>query len=569
MHYCLKIVFTLLLSLLFIHVSLVFSAPQNNRQGVVVSEHPLATAVGLDILKKGGNAVDAATAVGYALGVVFPSCGNIGGGGFMLIRFANGKSTVLNFRETAPSLAKPSLYFDDKGNPLRSSVLGYAGVGIPGTVKGLNTALQKYGTMDLETVMQPAIHLARDGFALSPADAHLLKANEKYFITQPNVAAIFLKNDKPYRAGDRLVQKDLSKTYELIAQQGSDVFYKGKIADEIVKASQQQGGFLRKQDFIDYRVSEVPPLICSYRGYKIITVPPPASGLTLCEMLNITEGYPLAKLGYHTSQSAHYIIEAMRHAYADRGQYIGDPNFTKIPLQRLLSKEYASEIRAQILANKAGHSKMPKLKTNSSNSHETTGYAVADKKGNVVVVVYTINQFFGAKVIAGNTGFFLNNELDDFTLRLGVPNFYGLIQGKVNLIEPDKRPLSGMTPVIVTKNNDFFLALGTPGGSTIPTQTLLGIENVIDYHMNIKDAVYALRFHMQWLPDIVFMEPNAFSPHVIQELQQMGYHLKTGSPFDTLYWGSMVGIHKDPKTHQLSGAAEERESASSPRNISY
>lgn len=586
-----------------------------NQLGVAVSEHPLATKVGMDVLKKGGNAIDAAVAVGYALGVVFPSSGNIGGGGFMLIHLANGKNTVLNFREKAPQNAKPSLYFDKQGKALRSSVLGYSAVGVPGTVLGLNTALKRYGTLPLKTLIQPAIDLACHGFILSKSDANLLKSKSSYFISQPNVAAIFLKDGKLYQAGDRLVQKQLSQTLKLIAQQGSNAFYRGKIADEIVKASKRHGGLIQKKDLINYHVSEVAPLICDYRGYQVITVPPPASGITLCEMLNISSGYPLSRLGYHTAESAHYNIEAMRYAYADRSAFLADPDFVKIPIAKLISKEYAQQIRRQILADKAGQSKTinPSLGAvyNSTrlaknhgfsaircshtqmhatlrfsknhgfwrslanckqplvnNNHETTAYAVADNKGNVVVVVYTINQFYGAKVIAGNTGFFLNNILDDFTLRLGTANFYGLVQGEKNLIAPNKRPLSAMAPVIITKNKDFYFALGTPGGSTIPSQTLLGIENIIDYHMNIKDAVDALRFHMQWLPDLVYIEPNVFDPHVSRRLKQMGYHLKLGSPFDTLYWGSMVGIFKNPENHQLT-AAKEREDHFLKQVISY
>lgn len=546
----------LVLFIFYCNLAYATSFVSETNYGTVVTDQPYATQVGANILNQGGNAIDAAVGVGYALAVVYPCCGNIGGGGFMLIHLANGKNTVINFREQAPLASNPNLYFDNQGKAIHSSTVGYYGVGIPGTVLGLNTALQKYGTWPLKKVMQPAIDLANQGFELNSSDITLLKDGASSFAKQSNVAAIFSKNHSSYQIGDKLIQKNLANTLNIIANQGSQAFYHGIIADKIVAASKQNTGVITKQDLVNYHVEEQQPIKCNYRGYDVLTIPPPGSGVTVCEILNITEGYPLHRMGYHTARATHYILEAMRYAYADRNMYLGDTDFVAVPIAKLISKEYAAQIRQKILPNIAGDSKKIGFTSVDQEKPQTTSYAIADKFGNVVVVTYTLNGFFGAKVIASDTGFFLNNEIDDFTLNTKIPNMFGLIQGKANLIAGRKRPLSSIAPVILLKDQNFFLALGTPGGSTIPTQTVQAIEDIIDYKMNIQQAVNARRFHMQWLPDIVYYQPATFALHEFIKLKIMGYHFQLGSPYHTLYWGSMAGIINDSKTKKLTGAMQ-------------
>ena len=515
--------------------------------GMVVTEQHLATQAGLNILQHGGNAIDAAVAVGYALAVVHPCCGNIGGGGFMLIHLANGTNTVINFRETAPSAISPQLFENKQGRLIASkSRLGYLAVGIPGTVLGLNTALKMYGTLPLTTVMQPAITLANHGFILSQQDSDLLHN----FLSIPDKNTL--------QPGQKFAQKDLAQSLTMISQQGAKSFYQGKIATAIVNASHANGGVITLQDMQNYRIELQTPLVCNYRGYQIITTPPPSSGATICEILNITAGYPLSALRYHSAASIHFIVEAMRYAYADRNTYLGDPDFVSMPLNRLLSPEYAAAIRQQISPWRAGNSMRLKSFINTGEKPQTTSYAVTDQYGNAVVVTYTLNGFFGAKVIAGNTGFFLNNELDDFTLKAGKPNQFGLVQSDANLIAPNKRPLSSIAPVIITQNGKFVLAVATPGGSTIPTQTVEAIENVIDYKMGIAAAIDAPRFHMQWLPDVIYTEPFAFSTLNLIKLGMRGYSIAAGSPYHTLLWGAMVGISYNPVTQLFTGAADDR-----------
>lgn len=546
----------LVLVILFPCTLLADSKPVLATHGMVVTEQQLASQVGLDILKQGGNAVDAAVATGYALAVVDPCCGNIGGGGFMLIHFANGKDVFLNFRERAPLTATSNMYLDSKGEVIpNASVIGYKAVATPGTVLGLDSALQKYGTMSRLQVMMPAIKLALNGFILSPYDVKLLTAKTELFKSQPNVAAIFLKDGKPYQVGDRLVQTDLAETLNSIARLGPDYFYKGYPAQAIVIASHDNGGILSLLDFEKYRVEELTPVHCSYRGYDIISAPPPSSGgVTLCEMLNILDYYPLNTLGYHSPLSAHYIIEAMRRGFYDRNNNLGDPDFVKNPIAILISKQYAANVRRQIHNFKATSSTelismLPKEKEKTNTTH----YSVVDKDGNAVAVTYTIDNFFGAGVIAGRTGFFLNDEMDDFTAKPNAPNKFGLVQGVANAIAPGKRPLSSMTPTIITKDKDLFMVLGSPGGPRIITSVLQTILNVVDYNLNIQEAVNAPRFHQQWLPDWVETEPNIFSSETENTLKLMGYQLK---PIST--WGAVEAIEIDPVTKILYGANDIR-----------
>jgi gamma-glutamyltranspeptidase/glutathione hydrolase len=534
---------------------------------MVVSGHAYATAIGNNILKQGGNAIDAAVAIGYALAVVHPCCGNIGGGGFMTIRFANGKTTFINFRERAPALAKPEHFLDSQGRVLSENLsVGhisgslakpYLAVGVPGTVMGLNTALARYGSLPLSKVIAPAIQLAQEGFILLPSDEDLFKTSEISFREQPNVAQIFLKNNRTYRAGERLIQKNLADTLKAISKGGTEAFYQGEIAAKIAQAAQENGGLITKEDLRHYYVDEVAPLECDYKNYHIITAPPPGSGVTICQALKIVEAYPLRDLGFHSAMGSHYILEALRFSYADRNQFLGDPRFVHNPVDKMLSPQYIQQIRARIKPNKTTPSSFVHFNLEGGN---TTAYVVVDKKGNAVSVTYTLNDYFGAKVIAKDTGFFLNNEMADFTIKPDIANNYGLYQGKPNLIAPHKQPLSSMAPTIITKNNQLFMIIGTPGGSTIASQLIGVILNVIEYNMNIQEAEDMPRFHMQWLPDVVFMERFTFSADTLRILANMGYRFQLGSPYGTLFWGAVAGIVADQSAHLYYGAMDSRRS---------
>lgn len=539
--------------------------PQVSDKVAVVSAHPLATAVGIHILKQGGNAIDAAVAMGYALAVVHPCCGNLGGGGFMLIHLANGKNTVIDFREVAPANINRQLFLDKQGQvDHQLAETSYLAVGVPGTVLGLNTALQKYGTRSLTQIIEPARQLAQQGFILTADDLAILGAEKSIdaFRTQNNVAPIFLKNNQPYQVGDRLVQSQLAHTLELIGQQGSSVFYQGEIAKKIVDASTANQGVLSLNDFKDYRVYEREPLVCYYRGYKVVTAPPPSSGVILCEMLNILNQFPLATFGFHSAASVHYNVEAMRYGFADRNQLLGDPAFVHNPVARLLSLPYAKRIATHIKQNKAGDSNTLIINPTPEGTH-TTHYNVIDQYGNAVAVTYTVNAYFGAKRIAGDTGFFLNDNLDDFTLSLQEKNMFNLQQGANNLIAPKKRPLSAMTPTMVFAGDKLYMILGAAGGPTILTSILEAIENVIDYGMDINAAINQPRFHFQWFPTDVFLEPYALSQDTIKILIDMGYSIHWGSPFNTTYWGQEMAILKDPKTNALYSATDNRRAGGS------
>ena len=528
------------------------------RHGMVVTEQKLATQIGVDILQAGGNAIDAAVAVGYALAVVNPCCGNIGGGGFMTLHLAHGKNTFLNFRERAPLAATPDMFLDQHGHAIpQRSTRGYAAVAVPGTVLGMEQALRTYGTMTRQQVMAPAIKLARDGFILGPGDVKLLRQYDHEFQQHPTVAAIFLHNGKSYAVGERLRQPDLAAVLESIAAQGSDVFYQGKIAQALVQASASQGGILTLKDFAQYRVEESAPVTCQYRGHEVIAAPPPSSGgVTLCETLNILEGYPLAALGNHSAQSIHYITEAMRFAFYDRNYRLGDPDFVTNPVRQLTAKSYAATLRRHIKAKQASVSVLdvPRLRE----GMHTTHYSLIDQAGNAVAVTYTLNSFFGAQEIAPHTGFFLNNEMDDFTASTLSPNQFGLMQGANNKIEPGKRPLSAMSPTIILNQRDGkpLLIVGCPGGPRIITATLLTILNVLDFGMTMQQAVDARRFHHQWLPDVIQMESGAFSQAIMRQLSGMGYQFTTVDNY-----GAVEAIYIDPRTHLLYGGSDNRRAA--------
>ena len=515
-------------------------APAKGEHGMVVTAQHLATEVGVDVLKKGGNAVDAAVAVGYALAVVYPNAGNIGGGGFMTVRMKDGRTTFIDFRERAPLAATKTMYLDKDGNPVKGASLdGYLAVGVPGSVAGFEMAREKYGTLSRQDLIAPAVAFAKDGFVLNQGDAASFAASAGRLAKDPAAAAIFLKKDgKPYGIGEKLVQPDLAASLSAISEKGPDAFYKGAIADAIVKASGAKGGILAKGDFEQYAVRELKPVTCSYRGYEIISSPPPSSGgVIICEILNVLEGYPLSYLGAGSAETVHVMVEAMRHAYVDRNSALGDPDFGDNPVSKLLDKGYAKDIRDEIDPFRAGVSKdlMPK---GFGESKETTHYSIIDNDGNAVAVTYTLNGSFGAGVVADGTGILLNNEMDDFTQKPGVPNLYGLVQGEANAIQPKKTPLSSMSPTIVTKDGKPFMVIGSPGGSRIITITLEAIVNVIDHRMDIQQAVDAPRIHHQWLPDTVYVEPFGLSPDTEKLLAGMGYHLDLSDET----WGQAAGI---------------------------
>ena len=538
--------------------ALAHARPVLARHAMVVTDQHLATEVGLKILKEGGNAIDAAVAVGYAQAVVNPCCGNIGGGGFMMIHLANGRTVFLDFREKAPLKATPTLYQNAKGQVVPGlSTQSFLAVGVPGTVLGLDTALRKYGTMTRQQVMAPAIRLAKDGFVLQQGDIDVLNTRVKDFAKHPNVAAIFLNHGKPYVAGQILRQPQLAHTLELISREGNGVFYHGSIARAIVAASRSHHGILTMKDLADYTVQWAKPVECRYHGYTILSDPPPSSGgVTICEILQIIKPYPFNKWGYGSVASLHYLVEAERRAFADRNTYLGDPAFVHNPINRLLSARHAARMRATIRPDAATPSSQIKGSLGSYEGTDTTDFSIVDRHGNAVGVTYTINYLFGLGQIAGNTGFFLNNEMDDFTSKPGVPNSFGLVQGKANQIEPGKRPLSSMAPTIVMRGKRLFMVTGSPGGSTIISTTLESFLNVVDFGMNVQQAVNAPRVHEQWYPDVVFAEPGLMSPSVEQRLRAMGYRFKIVKS-----WGADEAIVVNPRTHMLEGANDRRRPA--------
>ena len=507
-------------------------APVAAESGMVVTAHRLATEMGVDVLKSGGNAIDAAIAVGYALAVTYPAAGNLGGGGFMTIQFADGRKTFVDFREQAPLAATADMYLDAQGNVIANlSTRGHLAVAVPGTVSGLEYTRAKYGTLPRNKLIGPAIALADQGFVLEQGDVDLLREGAADFRKDSASATIFLNDGVPFEVGDRLVQKDLARTLRAVSGKGEDGFYAGDVATALVTASRKGRGIITQADLDKYATRELLPLECDYRGFGIIAAPPPSSGgVTLCEMLNILEGYPLKDLGFGSAQAVHYTIETMRHAYVDRNFRLGDPAFFDNPVKQLIEKSYAERIRKAIDPKRAGVSMQLQSGVAPHEGMHTTHYSIADKQGNAVAVTYTLNDWFGARVTAQGTGVLLNNEMDDFTAKLGVPNAYGLVQGEANRIEPGKRPLSSMAPTIVTREGKPWMILGTPGGSRIITAVLLTMLNVIDYDMDIQEAVDAPRFHQQWLPEETYVETRALSPDTRKILEGMGHKLIRPQP---------------------------------------
>jgi gamma-glutamyltranspeptidase/glutathione hydrolase len=507
--------------------------PVESTSGLVVSAQHLAAEAGVGILRRGGNAIDAAVAVGYAEAVVNPCCGNIGGGGFLTAHLADGRDIFINFRETAPAASGRDMYLDAAGQPIRgASLFGWKAVAVPGTVLGLDTALAKYGTMPRGVVMEAAIRLARDGFVLSTADADIVAHGAALLAHNPVAARIFLHPDlSPLQAGDRLRQPELAATLQAIADHGPDAFYAGAIPRAVEAASSAGGGIITAADFAAYRVTEAAPVTCFYRGHVIESAPPPSSGgVTICETLNILEGYDLRGMGFHAADAVHVMTEAFRLAFFDRNTWLGDPAFVHAPLVRLLSKGYADRLRGTIGDRAISSASLGPAVPPPGEKPETTHFSILDKMGGAVAVTFTINGGFGAGVIAGDTGFLLNDEMDDFTTTPGAANQFGLVQGEANAIAAGKRPLSSMAPTIVLKNGAVEMVLGSPGGPRIITAVVQTIVNEIDYGMDAQEAVDAPRLHHQWLPDVLFAEPFALSPDTRALLEQMGYRIREQKP---------------------------------------
>ena len=503
---------------------------------MVVSAQRLAAEAGAAVLRQGGNAIDAAVAVGYAEAVTNPCCGNIGGGGFLVAHLADGRDVFLNFRETAPQAASAGMYLDPDGKPVPgASLLGWRSVAVPGSVMGLDTALTRYGTLPRAAVMAPAIRLARDGFLLSRADTDILDRGVAKL--RGHVRTFLRPDGTPFQPGDRLMQPDLAATLQAIAGAGPDAFYHGRIPQAVEAASRAGGGLITAGDFAAYQVTEAEPLRCAYRGFTVLSTRPPSSGgTTLCEMLNILGGYDLRAMGFHSAASVHVMTETMRHAFLDRNTWLGDPAFVDNPLQRLLSPDYAAALRASIGA-RATPSSALQAGVAPHEKPETTHYSVLDGQGNAVAVTFTLNGYFGAGVIAADTGFLLNDEMDDFTIKPGAPNLFGLVQGAANVIAPGKRPLSSMAPTIVLHDGRVALVLGSPGGARISTIVLETLLNMVEYDMAPQAAVDAPRLHHQWLPDTLFAEPYALSPDTAALLAGMGYRITEQTP-----WGAVALI---------------------------
>lgn len=531
--------------------------PVYARQGMVSAQEALAAQIGLDILQAGGNAVDAGVAVAFALAVTLPRAGNIGGGGFMLVYDAEtGQTKAIDYREMAPSASGRDMFLDAEGNA-DSDLSRFSGLasGVPGTVAGMQMALEEYGTMTLAEVIEPAIKLARDGIAVTPGLSDSLKELDERLKKWPASEKIFFKPDgAAYEAGELLVQADLAATLQKIADEGPAGFYQGETAEKIVAAVQAAGGNMTAEDMAGYKAVLRDPVKGSYRGYDIVSMPPPSSGgAHIIQILNILEGYPIGFLGHNSAATIHLMAEAMKRAYADRSEYLGDSDFVDVPLDALMSKEYAAELRKQISSNVATPSDSVKPGDLAPyESNETTHFSIVDKDGNAVANTYTINFSYGSGMVADGTGVLMNNEMDDFSAKPGVPNAYGLIGGDANAVEPGKRPLSSMTPTLVLKDGEVFMVTGSPGGARIITTVLQVIMNVIDHGMNIAEASFAPRVHHQWLPDELRIE-EGISPDTIALLEQKGHKISLEEVM-----GSTQSILIDKEAGLLLGSSDPR-----------
>ena len=549
------------------HINAASYVPIKDREGsgLAMTSSPYANAIGKAVLDSGGNAIDAAVAVSYALAVTHPAAGNIGGGGFALIHLANGEDIALDFREVAPKAASRDMFLDSKGEVIpNAAVTGYLSVGVPGSVKGMSAMLDKYGTKTLSELLEPAVMLAEKGFMVTQRQQETMQEVQSDFAKFESSSKYFLKeNGEIYKDGDILIQKDLAKTLRILQKEGESAFYQGEIAKAMVRDIQKGGGILTLQDLKDYKVKWRKPLHGSYRGYDIITMPPPSSGgAHILEILNIIENADMAKLGFASSKSIHLLTEAMRQAQADRSSFMGDPDFIDLPLDTLLSKEYAREVYRSIKTNRATPSDriipgLGKIKQNNNpNLHEgsnTTHFSVVDKWGNAVSVTYTLNRRYGSGAAVSGYGFLLNDQMENFSIKVGYPNRHGMIEGTNNAIAPNKRPLSTMSPTMILKDGKLYVVLGSPGSGKIISVVAQVIVNLIDYKMDLVTAVESPRFHMQWQPDTLDIEKFSINKDTQEILKRMGYKV-----IETDTMGDVNAILIDPKTGIIYGTLDPR-----------
>ncbi|HEV2762458.1 MAG TPA: gamma-glutamyltransferase [Pyrinomonadaceae bacterium] len=536
--------------------------PVRAPRGMVASTSPIASRVGVEVMRRGGNAVDAAVAVAFALAVTYPAAGNLGGGGFMMIRLRDGRATAIDYREMAPASASRNMYLDANGNLIQGaggSLVGYRASGVPGTVAGMELALKKYGSGRLTwaQLVEPARRLAAEGFEVNYGLARSLRNNNDLLERFPDTKRILLKGGRFYNEGERLVQPELAATFARLKLRGAREFYEGRTAQLIAADMRRHGGTITLQDLRNYVAKERAPLRSRYREHEVISMPPPSSGgAVLIETLNILEGFDLRRLGASSSERYHLLAEAMRRSFADRAEYMGDADFVHVPVAGLIDKEYAARLRRTIDAERASSSAEVKAgRPAGAESEETTHFTVVDAEGNAVSNTYTLNGSYGSGVIAEGTGVLLNNEMDDFAAKPGTPNMYGLIQSERNAIAPRKRPLSAMTPTFVLRRDgSFWLAVGSPGGPTIINTVLQVVTNVIDHEMNIQQAVDAPRIHHQWLPDEIVYEPYGLSADTFRALERRG-HKFTERP---RYMGDAHGIMIEEKTGVRLGASDPR-----------
>ena len=537
--------------------------PVRARHGIVASTNEIASRVGVDILKRGGNAVDAAIAVAFALAVTHPAAGNLGGGGFMMIRLKDGRTTAIDYREMAPAAATRNIYLDKNGKVIEGeggSIEGYRAAGVPGTVRGMELALKKYGSHRLTwtQLIEPARKLAANGFTVNYTLARSLRGSRDYLSKYSETKRIYLNNGKFYNEGETFVQPDLAATFARLQQRGANEFYEGRTARLIVEDMKRHNGLITTQDMRGYVAKERETLHGNYRGYEIVSMPPPSSGgAVLLEMLNILEGYDVKKMDWASSDRYHLMTEAMRRAFADRAEYMGDSDFVKVPVAGLVDKKYAAQLRNTINPDRASSSEEVRAgKPVGYESDETTHFTVVDAEGNAVANTYTLNNSYGSAVVAKGTGLIMNDEMDDFAAKPGTPNLYGLIQGERNAVAPHKRPLSAMTPTFVLrKDGSLWFTVGSPGGPTIINTVLDVITNVIDYGMNIQQAIDAPRIHHQWLPDELVSEPYGLSGDTQKALLARGHKLAKPR-----YLGDCEGIMIEEKTGMRLGATDPRRS---------
>jgi gamma-glutamyltranspeptidase / glutathione hydrolase len=527
-------------------------------KAVVSAAHPLASQVGLAIIRQGGNAVDAAIAVQFALAVVYPRAGNLGGGGFMVYRSGDGKDvSTLDYREKAPAKAFADMYLDDKKNVMEGkSQRGHLAAGVPGTVDGCRKMFEKYSKLkDWKKLVQPAVDLAKNGFGITEAEANRLNDAKASFIKFNTNPVVFVQKDTSVRwkKGDILKQTDLAATLERIRDKGEAGFYEGKTADLIVAEMQRGNGWITKEDLKNYESAWRKPLIGTYRGHEIITMPPPSSGgIAMLQLLGTMENYPLGKYGFHSVEATHLIVEAERRAYADRAEFLGDPDFWEVPTRKLLNTNYLKTRMSDFDPTKATPSQVVKHGELAAVSEQTTHLSIVDTEGSAVSITTTLNDNYGCRTVVSGAGFLLNNEMDDFSVKAGVPNLYGAIGGVANAITANKRPLSSMTPTIVTKDGKLFMVVGTPGGTTIITSVFQTITNVIDFNMTGTEATHAKRFHSQWLPDVIFVEKDAFPKETLDKLKSMGHKIQ-----ERAYIG-LVETILVMKNGKLEGVADNR-----------